>query len=1207
MFLPPRAEVVSSRLNKMPMWLVGLLAVAQALRLLAVTSDSTPREMLDLVSAEQAKKWLAAGRVDDLIVVRSTDLEAVTTNVDQSAGVIDMTYSYLSTQVLGEICEISNVPHLVLGYVADTHSHDWTYYLSGRQQDLGSAVDAVVKYFGWNKVNLVTDGSAEVVQTAAVLAASQDPAYAPIGFSLTDPESVERTVGQQMRRSGNRVNVFLTSSELTRTIIAAQYAKQIGGAGFGNVLIHHSALLLTDLSVPSIATGSLIVTEEEVVGLKTMHELYQGILTRIAVIYSGYTEKWAVKGLLDQLFPKKYRSSPFIIENLQGGVLVPIGVIKDNVVTLTSPAVFLGNTTEIPRNAKSPLYISGNFGVRNVATISPTAHHYYRGALLAIEQIADMPNLLTNFQLELFNFTAGVTVWNYNFSYQNVYPNREKLGLAVLAGTSSGVTIQLIKMLTSFNFTGPIVGSSTTVDSLSSRKDFPTFARTVLADSFITNVYLQMFKRFGWTTCGLFVSNETWGLGFRTAFGALAEKNGISIANDPLLQILPTPIPSIDALRNYTANFLDFINTKARVLIIVQNNNAILIIDYLYELGLRAGEVQVVANEWMSLGFMTTNDTEVNRRRSELLRGAIQFAPAAFLGSRGAQMKADYVAKYAYQPPTYVCFFYDSALALAYALDQAIQAGQDYTNSTVLLKSLRGSRFVGCTGTVTFTSDSNDRAPMQYSVLNAQFGSNDSYITNFTSVGVYDPTSTVVFRFHSDVIWCDGSTTIPEDLRKSTIGCPFEDKYDQDFQKGRNLLYGVCFGVTLLTALITGLMWRLWWNRPLIHLTEPKEINLQDVILMLGIAIELVQYISIGPNLSFLSSAAGTMLSTSTLDVQTFLPFKNGGFEIIWYTVFGVVLLWAIMCVIVFCHLDYHLEWCPCCNFIGDLSELAIPFIGNWLFVPILAVLMDMFQCVRGVSESRTSLGFTDSYLHEDCYLQCWDGVHVFYIVASAISLAVYLPASVLLRPLWQELQEQLNIKTFPLYLLVKSVIEVVLVSFNKAVKITNTKIHTCLYLALIGAFLAFSLRFQCFGYKRTALWHILSLIAVLWSGLLALIHQLSSDSSAIVLFALLISGWGAIAIFGVVYQIRRIPSLLYRKPGVDVSNLFRFAFKRATADIISALKENFERVGHRNNVLVLPSERINDRRPASAIEVLNTEAQLPSPRVRPAAKSELV
>lgn len=1191
----------------MPWWLVGLLAAAQAIRLLAVISDSTPRELLDLVSREQAKKWLSAGRIADLSVVRSTDLEGLATTVDQSAGVIDMTYSSLATQVLGEICEAASVPHMVLGYVADTRNYEWTYYLSGRQEDLASALDAVVRYFGWNKVNLVTDGSLDVIQTGAILAASPDSRYTTIGFSLTDPESVERTVGQQMRRSGNRVNVFLTSPELTRAIITAQYDKKIGGAGFANLLLHHSALALTDLSIPSIATGSLIVTEEEVVGLKSMQALYQAILTRIATAYSGYTEKLQIKGILDQLHPEKYRNAPFVIENLQAGVLVPIGVIKNNVVTLTAPAVFLGNTTDIPRNARAPLYISGNFGVRNVATISPTAHYYYRGALLAVEQIAAMPGLLTNFQLELFNFTAGVTVWNYNFSYQNVYPNRDKLGLAVMAGTSSGVTIQLINLLKSFNFTGPIIGSSTTVDSLSSRKDFPTFARTVLADSFITNVYVQMFKRFGWTTCGLFVSNETWGLGFRAAFGALAEKHGIRIANDPILQVLPTPIPSIDTLRNYSANFLDFINTKARVLIIVVNNNAILTIDYLYELGLRAGELQIVANEWMSLGLVASNDTEVNRRRSELLRGVIQFAPAAFLGSIGAQMKADYTAKYAYQPPTYACFFYDSALALAYALDHAIQAGQDYTNSTILLKSLRGSRFVGCTGTVTFQSDTNDRAPMQYSILNAQFGSNDSYITNFTSVGVYDPTSTVVFRFDSDIIWCDGSTTIPEVLRKSSIGCPFEDKYDHDFPKGRNLLYGVCFGITLLTAVITALMWRLWWNRPLVKLTEPKEINLQDVVLMLGIAIELVQYISIGPDLGFFSSAVGTLLSSSTLDVQSFLSFKNGGFEIIWCAVFGVVVIWALMNIIVFCHLDYHLEWCPCCNFVGDISEIAIPFIGNWLFVPIIAVLMDVFQCVRGVSETPNSPNFQDSYLHEDCYLDCWQGVHVFYIVASALSLALYLPASVLLRPLWQELQEQLNVKTFPLYLLVKSVIEVLLISFNKAVKITNPIVHTCFYLTLFGAFLAFSLRFQCFGYKRTALWHILSLIAVIWTALLALIHQLSSDSSSVVLFALLISGWGLIVIAGVVYQIKRIPSLLYRKPGVDVSNLFRFAFKRATADIMFALKENFERVGHRNNVVVLPSAATTDRRPASVIEVMTTEAQQTSPRVRPAAKTDLV
>ena len=1191
----------------MSLWLFGLILThLQAMHLVAVISPATPSELLELTSVSGVTTWLSSVHNAELKVLESNQLEELSAVIEGSFGVVDMTYSSLATLVLAEMCQTAAVVHLVLGHVSDMRYYDQTYYITGRQEDLANAINSLLQHFSWNKANLITDDSIGIEQVKVLLSSSFTPIYTFFSFTLTDTASIERNVGQEIRRSGNRICVLLTSSSLTPTILTAQYNKQIGGAGFANVLLHRSALELGTSTVPSIHTGSLVVTEEEMVGTRSMKEVYFRTLQEIAFMYSSFSDKMRIKYFLDQKYPLKYRSAPFCIENMQNGSRVLVGKITGNEVNFTSNPVFLGNTTEIPRNTRTPLQISGNFGVRNVATISSTAHNYYRGALLAVQQIANMSNILKNFELELYNFTAGVTVWNYDFAYGNVYPNRDKLGLAVLSGTSSGVTVKLISLLNDLNFSGPIIGSSNTVNSLSSRSNFPTFARTVLADSFITNVYLQMFKMFGWTTCGLFVSNETWGLGFKADFTKLAESNGIRIANDPILQVLPTPIPTIDTLRNYTANFLDFINTKARVLIIVVNNNAILTIDYLYELGLRAGDLQVVANEWMTLGLVTTNDTEVNRRRSELLRGVIQFAPAAFLGSFGARVRSDYIEMYNYQPPTYSCFFYDSALAVAYALDQTIEAGQDYANPAVLMKSLRGTRFVGCTGTVTFQADTNDRAPMQYNVLNAQFGSNDSYITNFTSVGVYDPTSSLVFRFTSDVVWCDGGTDVPEDLRKSSIGCPFEDKYDHDFPKGRGLLYGVCFGITLLTALMTGVIWRLWWNRPVTHLTEPKEISIQDVVLMLGLGIELIQYISIGPDLTYFSSALASLFSVTTLDVQTFLSFKNGGFGVIWTLVFGVVVMWVLMCVIVFCHLDYHLEWLPCCGFVGDVSEMAIPFIGNWLFVPITAVLLDVFQCVHGVGLSSQSLTFLDSYLYNDCYLSCWQGLHIFYILASSISLAIYLPAAVLLRPLWQELQDHLHIHTFPSFLLVKSTFEVLLISLNKAVKITNPTIHTCLYLVMFGLLLAFSIRFQCYGYRRIALWHRLILGVVIWSGFLALVSQLA-ESTSVGLFILLLIGWVGVVVLGVIYQIRRIPSLLYRKPGVDVSNLFRFAFKRATAEIMSALRDNFERVGHRNSVVVLGNRgNAEDRRAASNIEVVTTEAQQVSTRVHPTNKSDL-
>ena len=187
------------------------------------------------------------------------------------------------------------------------------------------------------------------------------------------------------------------------------------------------------------------------------------------------------------------------------------------------------------------------------------------------------------------------------------------------------------------------------------------------------------------------------------------------------------------------------------------------------------------------MSYFTTDDAETNRRRSELSRGAVQFTSVSFVGKLGQQVKTDFIARYQIQPIPNSCFCYDSALALSYALDLVIRNGHDYTDPTVLLKYLRGSRFVGCTGTVTFDPDTNDRSPMPYDLLNAQFGDTDDCVAEIKTVGRYDPGSSVLYRFSSDIIWCDGSTSVPLDMRYSTIGCPFEDRFDREFPPGKHL------------------------------------------------------------------------------------------------------------------------------------------------------------------------------------------------------------------------------------------------------------------------------------------------------------------------------------------------------------------------------------------------------------------------------------
>ena len=385
--------------------------------LVVVRGAATPAHLLSQLGTEGEWKWLPTRLRGGVVVVGMGDLNQLTTMAETAVGVIDATFSHLETETIAGVCNFQEVPHLVLGYVYSTEPYRWTFYVNGFQKDVAAALDAVVTYFGWSRVNIVSDESLLLSPIASLLQSIPTHDYTSLDFPLHDSSSILRSVGKSMRMSGNRISVFLTSPVLSQAIISAQYVKSIGGAGFGNILPLLSSLFPADPSIPSLFTGNLIVAEEELTSVETEDQYYRAVLTLAAGLIGTDCDQYASRAALAARFPSHSRSPSFVLLNVQSGARVAVGQVISGVVTLPRQVVFLGNTTDVPQNAKSPLQISGNFGTRNVASISTTVYLYYYGGLLAVDQVNTWPNLLENFRMELFNFTAGVSVWNYDFAY----------------------------------------------------------------------------------------------------------------------------------------------------------------------------------------------------------------------------------------------------------------------------------------------------------------------------------------------------------------------------------------------------------------------------------------------------------------------------------------------------------------------------------------------------------------------------------------------------------------------------------------------------------------------------------------------------------------------------------------------------------------------------------------------------------------------
>lgn len=61
-----------------------------------------------------------------------------------------------------------------------------------------------------------------------------------------------------------------------------------------------------------------------------------------------------------------------------------------------------------------------------------------------------------------------------------------------------------------------------------------------------------------------------------------------------------------------------------------------------------------------------------------------------------------------------MCMYYDSAMLYSVTFDFMVRRGIDYENSSLVAYSLRQIKFIGCTGTVMISKESNDKESVMY-------------------------------------------------------------------------------------------------------------------------------------------------------------------------------------------------------------------------------------------------------------------------------------------------------------------------------------------------------------------------------------------------------------------------------------------------------------------------------------------------------------
>jgi hypothetical protein len=368
--------------------------------------------------------------------------------------------------------------------------------LGGTYEEEASALDEALSCLKLKKVTLLSDASAKSQTIQRVLAASSRAVlYEHHMFAAA--ESAQIFVGRVLRPTGNRVTVLISSANTTKALLKGQSHMHIGGRGYANVLLMSSSFytLTSSDSESNLAEGELLLAEEADMWATSEKDFYLRRVGEATTFLASRPE--TVKTLLDTSYPTHIRSPHFVLINLHNFTRTIVLRLASGNCSSLSPIYYLGGSLVLPANYSAPIPVSANFGQIDPPGVYLEVVAETSAAVLAFEEISSGSEMLPNFEIELWNFTGGITRFNASLFQATVMPYRDKFGAALLPSMTSYNTILLMMYLRSHGINTPFVGAVTTDDSLSSPTTAPGFVRVIVANNYLNVIVVQTLKKLG--------------------------------------------------------------------------------------------------------------------------------------------------------------------------------------------------------------------------------------------------------------------------------------------------------------------------------------------------------------------------------------------------------------------------------------------------------------------------------------------------------------------------------------------------------------------------------------------------------------------------------------------------------------------------------------------------------------------------------------
>jgi hypothetical protein len=1027
-----------------------------------------------------------------------------------------VTYSATLSAALLQLASVFQVPYLCFHNCPTTRSPFAFRFLPSCAQ-IAESLNHVLSTLNWEYV-LFYDDSECSNELFHALNSSAD-FYMPKGFT----EMAELTMALSVKTSKFKTWVLVTGAEMSAVLqgILIDEGMMVEGTGLlagpysGNGLSSEGILLAmfggqnTTASFENFIVSSIVNTS-------------------VAVAQAMSVNMASLEQAVSIVFPMHRPKTQMDLFNINKKSLVKVREYycedRKNY-TSFKDIVYVGGVTTAPINTKTKIMVSLSAGLSKPPTSPQRSNqNMMNGAALAVTDFNANATDFDGFKFGYTNVTCYTKASSINTSCYDSYS--DKFGLIHFSPHSEPYSIMLYDYLKDKKLS--LFGSSDGLE-MADKNNYPMYISTGIPYKYDVNALLQVITFMGFDSIAVASDNSSNSIEWYSWAVADAQNYNLAILNNVSKSIFK--VDSSGNLIDADSTFQDIVNSKARIVIISCSMPTFLqILSKFVDLGLETGDI-FCALKSLNISILANTSDPTFEKRSGLINGHFSLSSISYYGDLGQNIAKRLLNLYGtYSVRT--CDYYDAFMLAAHAIQSLIITGKRYDNSTRILSEARKTRFRGCHGLVKMIDSTNMRSSESYTVQQVIMV-NNSY--TFPIVANYYPTGTTLFEVVQPISW--GTTESPTSIRVHNWNCPFNPNHLSFFKDGIIIISVVTGVISIFTIITTIYIWKRFWHKEIEMMTKSEELSFQDSVTFITVFLEFFQLAAMGPSVSPFFGALSTFSSASSFSIENIISLKNGVF---WYVLLSMLFssgYWVLLCIVWAFNLHERFYSVLIFRFFGWSILNLMPILGNLMFIPIISTLINVFQCDQSLDGT-----IAQSVLYQDCYQTCWTQHHIAYAVVSGIFILIYQPLAVFLRPVWQDYLPLLHVKALPSYLTFKSAFQVLLIVLNKTLKRYYAFAHGIVFLCLIIIYEAILLTFKAYNYERVNLWQKIGIATVIWLAFTTVLYD-SGVGEGYILLPLLFIGWVLMILIGLWIQIKKYPSLLYRKPQKDLQRIIRWMF----------------------------------------------------------------